>query len=273
MLTKIEARNTRGGLLSMELEDMSDGIVLADVGGLDPVKATIVSSNFAQVDGEQYNSSRREKRNITIKIGMEPDYITTFPEDIRDTLYDYFMPKSTVDLRLYTDKGLVVNTSGRVESCEAPLFVQDPEANISVLCFDPDFIALNSTTIEGETVSDSTTTTVTYDGNVNVGVQLVLNIDRTLTEFTIYHTAPDGSTRQTDITAALEAGDILTIVTVTGSKRLTLTRSSTDSSLLYAQSPQSNWLELSKGDNLIRVYATGAAIPWTMTYTTRYGAL
>jgi hypothetical protein len=78
-----------------------------------------------------------------------------------------------------------------------------------------------------------------------------------------------------DFSASLVAGDIVTISTVRGNKQVTLNRGGTLSSLLYAMSSQSiNWVELIPGgDNVIRFYATGAAIPFDLTYTPRYGGL
>lgn len=273
MLTKVEARNLQGDLFTMQLDDDSSGIIVKDIDGLDPVKATIVSSSFAQVDGTQFNSARREQRNIMIKMDLDPDYIDTEVSDLRDILYDFFMPKASVELRFYTSKGLVVNTSGRVESLEAPLFAKEPEANLSILCFDPDFIELTPEVLSGATVATSVETLITYEGTVETGVKLVLNVNRTIAGFSIYLRGPDGSTRQMDFTASLIAGDVLTIDTISGEKAATLVRAGVTSSLLYGISPQSPWVELTKGNNYLRVYVTGAAIPYTLTYTTRYGGL
>lgn len=273
MLTKVEVRNNQGGLLTLELDDVSDGLVLEDVDGLDPVKATISSSSFADQDGTQYHSSRLEDRNIKLTIGLEPDYITTSVRDLRIRLYNYFLPKSEVKLRFYMSEGLVVEIVGRVESCESPLFTKEPQMVISVLCTDPSFVDLTSHTVSGSTVSTTTTTTITYDGTADTGVVFELDVDRTMTEFTIYHTAPDGSLRIMDIAASLSAGDVVVINTNRGSKGATRTRTGTTTSILYAVSPQSVWLTLQYGDNLIRVYAEGAAVPYTITYMDKYGAL
>lgn len=273
MLNKVEARNSQGSLLTLELDDVSDGLVLEDVEGLDPVKATISSSSFAQQDGTQYHSSRLEDRNIKLTIGLEPDYITTMVRDLRNRLYNYFLPKSEVKLRFYMSEGLVVEIVGRVESCEAALFVKEPQMVISVICFDPNFIDLTPVVVTGSTVSTTTTTTITYKGTEPTGAVFVLNVNRTMTEFAIYHTAPDGSLRIMDIAAALVSGDVVTINTNRGSKGITLTRTGTTSSILYAISPQSVWLSLEHGDNHIRVYAEGAAVPYMLTYMDRYGGL
>lgn len=273
MLTLIEARNSQGALLSLPMFDISGGYSVEDVGGLGPVEANIVSSSFAGIDGTQFESAQRADRNMTLKLGFNPDFVTMFVEDLRLRLYDYFMPKTKVDLRLYYESGLIVDISGRTKTCEPDIFSDEPLMNISIICNDSDFIDTDTYTVTGASTSTTTETLIAYPGNVETGINFVFAIDRTLTDFTIYHRAPDGSITTADYSAALVAGDVLTINTVTGNKYVTLTRSGSDSSLLYAKSPQSGWLELQKGNNYIRVYAVGAAIPWTITYVPRYGGL
>lgn len=274
MLQKVEARNAAGAILILLLEDESNGFAIRDIQGLDPVKATIASSSFAQQDGAQYHSSRRETRNIVLTLDLYPDYIDTQVKDLRNVLYSFFMPKTNVNLRFYDDNGgPTVDIVGYTESCECPLFTNNPKASISILCMDPDFMDLSDDVISGNTTATTTETLVTYDGTVDTGIVFVLNVDRTLTEFTIYHRPPDGVLRSLDFSANLELGDIVTISTVRGSKYATLTRAGSTSSLLYAVSPQSNWIELQNGDNNIRIYAIGAGIPYTITYTNRYGGL
>lgn len=273
MITKVEVRTVSGSLLTMELEDVSDGIVLEEILGLDPVKATLVSSSFAQMDGAQYHSSRREPRNLMFKLGLEPDYITESVRDVRTRLYGFFMPKSEIRVRFFMLDGLIVEITGRVETFESAMFAKDPKVDISVMCFDPDFIVLDEIVLEGDTVDTEIPVEVEYEGTVETGIVLVLNVDRTLTEFTVYHRPPDGVVRNLDFAAALEAGDVVTISTVVGDKYATLVRSATESSILYGVSPQSNWHQLEQGDNELWVYAVGAGVPYEISYTPRYGGL
>lgn len=273
MIDKVEVRTISGDLLTLTLADASNGYAVSDIQGLDPVKATIVSSDFAQMDGSQYQNSSRSERNIVIAISFEPNYDTTTVRSLRSNAYSFFMPKSYVNLRFYLDEGLIVETTGRVESFEAPLFTDDPKAAISILCFDPDFIETTPIVVSGSTVSSTTEFGVTYEGTSDTGFVFVLSVNRTLGEFSIYQHAPDGSLRSMDFAAALVSGDIVTISTVDGDKRVTLTRSGSTTSLLYGLSPQSPWLKLQHGVNNLRVHAVGAAIPFTITYKDRYGGL
>jgi hypothetical protein len=272
VITKVEVRSALGLLLTLQL-DATDGIVVENIDGLDPVKATLTSSSFATLDGAQFQASRRETRNIIMTLGLEPDYVTTSVRDLRNQLYQFFMPKATVNLRFFLEDDLVASIDAVVESFETILFTQTPTATISLICYDPDFTNLTPVEIEGDTVDDATTFTIDYDGTADTGFVFTLLVDRTLDAFTIYQTPGDAVVRTMDFAADLVADDVVTISTVRGNKYITLLRSSVITSLLYGLSPQSNWLELQPGANAMRVLADGAAIPFTIDYTTRYGGL
>ncbi len=274
MLNKIEVRNSRGSLLTFELDDVSDGIVLKDVDGLGPVKATVGSSRFAKLKGKQLHSIQIEERNIVIKLGLEPDYVTTSVQDLRDRLYAYFMTGEHVSLRFFRSEGLVVDIEGEVESCDPDIFTDTPAMDISIVCLQPDFVnVLSPVTLSGNTVSDSTETLVTYAGNATSGMVFTLNVNRSLTQFTFYFRPPDGTLHTFDLAATLASGDVVTISTIPGSKYATRTRAGTVTSLLYGVSAQSNWHQWIKGENHIRIYAVGAAIPYTIQYLNRYGGM
>lgn len=282
LLKTVNVTNSRGSVLSLPLEDNSGGFSVLDIEGLGPVKATLVSSSFANMDGEQYQSSRRETRNIKLKLGLQPDYGVGSVKELRDILYQYFMPKSKIipDFHMYdkfaTDvllEYLDLNIEAYVETCEPDIFTSDPTMNISLICFDPDFYDPNLVTFDGMSVADVTVTNLAYAGTVDTGVIFTLRPDRVLNEFTIYHTTPDGSQVTIDFAYPLLAGDILTISSVVGQKSVTLTRAGVERSVLYAISPQSGWLTLQPGDNGLRVYATGAPVPFTVEYLNKYGGL
>lgn len=274
MITGVEVRNKQGALLSLQLDDEDDGFHVLDIDGLGPVKATLVSSSFAQLPGEQLNSRRRETRNIKFQFGLNPDPSTSEThESLRFQLYEFFLSELDVSLRFFTDGGLTVDILGTVETCEPSIFDQEPSMNVSIMCYAPDFFDPTVVHLTGNTTSGDTATPITYDGQIETGVVFTLNVDRTLTEFTLYHTPPGGEIRSLDFAGSLASGDTLTISTVPGSKGVTLVRSGITSSMLWAISPQSTWLSLERGVNQFRAYATGAAIPYTLDYTKKYGAL
>lgn len=273
MLTEVQATSAQGSLLSLPLGEVTSGIYIKEIEGLDPVKATIVTSNFPNSTGETYQASKREARDIKLKLGLEPDYISEEPKDVRRRLYQFFMPRTMVDLKITDSDNLVVDISGMIESFEAPLFVQEPEALVTIRCFDSDFVNEDLVSINGNSVSNTLDTTIEYEGSVETGFEFYFLLNRNLDAFSIYNTMPNGQFRQMDISWPLLNGDQVNVITTPGDKRIQLVRSGVTSSLLYAKSPQSSWIDLYPGTNLFRVYATGAAIPYSLYYSNRYGGL
>jgi hypothetical protein len=273
MLVKVEVRSRQGDLLTLTLEDITNGLIVEEIDGLDPVKATLVSTGFAGMDGEQYQASRREMRNIKIRLGLEPDPALDTVQDLRNRLYKFFMTKSEVFMTFFMINGLTVDISGRVESCVTPMFVKDPTIDVDIRCFDPDFVDPDPVIETGMWTSDTEPRWIDYEGTVETGIKMVMNVNRTMAGFTIYHTPASDAIRQLDFVAPLVAGDVLTISTVPGAKGATLLRSGTVSSILYGVSPQSNWISLDPGTNQIRVYSEGDGVPVSIEYIRKYGGL
>lgn len=273
MLTEIRATSVSGSILNLVLGDISDGVSVQEIGGLDPVKATIVSSSFPNATGEQYMTSKREARDITLKLGLDPDYVSEYPSDVRDRLYEYFMPNTWVTLEFIDSVKDPVIISGMTETFEAPLFVPEPVADISVRCLESDFVDPEIVSEFHTTVSNTLNLTIPYEGTVETGVSFQLIVDRTVDEFTIYHTLPSGEQRQLDFSYPLLSGDIVKIDSEPGEKEVSLTRAGVTTSILYAKSATSSWIEFFKGDNLFRVYAEGDPISYGLTYYKRYGGL
>jgi hypothetical protein len=274
MLTRVEVRTRRGTLLNLPLDDVENGLIINEIQGLDPVKATLVSSSFANQDGEQFHSSKREKRNIKLKMGLEPDYVLTTVKALRNRLYDFLMPQSEVTLRFYDDDGSYVDIVGTVESNDAPVFTKDPGADISIVCFNPDFFDPNPVTKTGMSTSDpGDTLSINYAGTVDAGFVFTIRPNRPITAFTLYNTPPDGTVRTLEFVGDLIADDVVTISTVPGAKGATLTRATEVSSILDSVSPESDWIRLQKGENKLWVSLTGAGVPYDIQYVTRLGGL
>lgn len=273
MLTQVNVTNVRGDTLQLSLLDSSNGYVVKDIEGLDPVNASLTTSTMAQRDGAQSQNARRDTRNITIKLGLEPDFLVSTVDSLRQALYDWFMSKALVDLAFFKDDVLNVISSGQVESCENSMFSTDPEMDISIICYDPDFYAPEAVTLSSGTVSTTDTTTVDYPGSSEAGVIFTLNVDRTLTDFTLYNTAPDNSIQTFVVSGAFVADDVITITSVQGQKGINLRRAGLDSSILFWVQTSPNWITLQKGANHFRAFADGATVPFTMTYTPKFGGI
>jgi hypothetical protein len=274
MLTQVDFKNPRGITLVLPMdEDEAGSYQVVDIEGLDPGKAVLVSRGSAGSDGEQFQSAKRPPRNIKVKLEFDPDFAPKGYTELRNDLYTWFMPKSSVSMRYHLDTGLYLDIDGFVESCDSPMFEQDPDATISIMCYKPDFIDTNIVSLDGNTVSDDTNTVIAYPGTVEAGTVVTLNCNRDVTSFSIYNQDEGGNDYQLDFDEPLLNGDQLVISSLRGNKGITRTRSGVSSSLLYGRSAQSSWINLFEGNNNFRVYAEGDPVPYTLEYVVRYGGL
>lgn len=282
LLKALRVTNDKGSVLNLPLESVSGGFFVKEITGLGPVKATLVSSAFATLDGEQYHSSRREARNIVVKLGLDPDYGLYSVYDLRAELYGFFMPKTRAKLTfnmfdkfsesIFTQY-FEVDISGRIESFDVDLFTKEPSVDLSIMCFDPTFVDPEPVIFEGTSVSDLTETTLTYKGSEETGVLFTFEAQGAVPELTVYHRPPDQTLKSLYFTEPMIAGDVLTIQSTKGAKSVVLTRGGVESSMLYQLSTQSNWLELMPGENVFRVYNEGVESPFTIEYTDKYGGI
>lgn len=277
MLETVEVRSPSGDLLSLPLADFSSGFIVADIKGLNPVKATIVRSPIATLDEEAVHTTRRDARNLIIILEPEPDYTSETIRDLRFRLYDFFMPEATVNLRFIHSlaEDFEVEIEGVVEDFDWPLFTDEPKGTLSIICKKPDFIALDEIEVEGATVNDSSEILLAYPGSTETGLVFTITIDQAdIFEFEFYLRGPDGITRYFWIGTSFEIGDILEINSNPGMKTATVTRAGTPFSLLYGMMPSAPWPTLWKGDNYLRVVETdGTPIDYTVVYKPKYGGL
>lgn len=284
LLQKLIARNSRGSVLNLPLEDISNGFLVKDIEGLGPVKATLVSSNFATMDGEEYHTSRRDKRNIVIKLGLVPDYGSSSAHELRSQLYDFFMPKTEITLDFdmfdrHTSETDTFRILGRIESFEPVIFAKEPEVNLSIVCYESSFFELSSIVAEGDTLTFPASTpriTVSYDGTVETGALLELTLPSGVNEIRVFQSFPGIGTGTSfmQLGGNYLAGDVLKISSVPGNKFITITRGGVTESYLHDLVSHTGWLVLFPGDNLIAVSLDVAVSrTYTLEYTKRHGGL
>lgn len=272
MLTKVELRTPQGSILNLPVGSVEAGFALLGLDGLEPVNATLVFSEYANYDGALYHSARRGPRDLKLKIGLEPTGSVTV-SGLRQTVYQFLMPKTAISIRLYLDSGMILNIDGRNEVCDTTIFSRESVVEAIIRCPNPDFVNATATTFSGNTVETTSESTLTYPGSVEAGYVFALAVNRSIDQVVLHHLPPDGIYRIIEFYGDLVSGDVLTISTIPGDKKAILTRSGVDSSVLYGVTPQSNWSALAFGTNTFRAYVVGAAIPYTITYSSRYGGL
>lgn len=274
MLTQVDIQNVTGATLSLPMAAGAPGYVIKDLEGLGLVKATLTSTDNAQTDGAQLQGARRDPRNITGKIGFLPDYVANTVQSLRTNLYDYLMPKSNVVLSFYDDGSVFANIAATVESLDDTRFTNDPEMDFSVMCYDPDFQAPDSVSTSGNTVADTTSKTIDYEGSTDVGIIFTLNVNRTMTSVSLTNIRPDNVVQTMNLEGLdLISGDKLIVTSVPGSKSIVRNRAGNITSALYSLDAASAWPLLRKGINLFRAQTSGAAVPYTMQYMAKYAGL
>lgn len=293
MIETLDIQNSAGAVLTLTFDDDSSGYVIQSIDGLDPVKATLSSSTFANLDGEQYQNGRRETRNIIITLGLSPDYVSgQTVENLRSDLYAYFMPKATVGLTFNRDDGTSYLTNGVVETFTSPLFAQEPTVQISIICYNPDFSATDSLSIDGFSYTQPDPLspppdpdpadvyyTVHYNGTVPTGILFTITGNQDdLGGFTLYCISPDGSGLSMDYNGVGDGfnnGDVVTINTNVGQKDVRAIGGDLDISGLPGLDIYADWIQLQPGDNQFQVYIPGFVnpVPFTIEYTEKFGGL
>lgn len=285
MLTQVDIINPVGSILKLPLEDVSAGVIVKEIDGLSPVKAAMASTVFANIDGEHYQSSRRGVRNITMKLGLEPFYGGGSAQDIRSRLYEFLSPKMPVKIIFRTDAPKDFVIDGIVEAFESPLFAREPEADISILCYNPDFVDPEENLAFGYGQTnygyDYPGAIVNYAGSTPTGGRLEVfataGFPNSFSEFSFYHLSPNGT--ETVMSFAMNQpvnyGDKVVINTVPGEKSAVAVLNGVETSILAAMNPESVWTTLTPGLNkflLIDNMGTGSA-RWNFYYQNKYGGL
>jgi hypothetical protein len=273
MLTMVSAQNARGDTLLLPLFDDSAGYVVREIQGLSPVKAVLTSSSQAQMDGAQPQNSRRDVRNITMKVGLKPDYAVTTVADLRSNLYSYFMTKNFITFTIFVDDMPFAITAAEVESCDNDMFSSDPQVDVSLICYDPDFYDLDVSSMSSTTVADTSEQTISYDGTTDTGFIFQMTIPSPVSEIRLYNTRPDNIIQLFTLDGAFQANDVLTINTIQGQKAVTITRAGLPISVLYYLDPRAIWPSLAPGDNQFRAFVNASPIAYTVSWTNKYGGI
>lgn len=171
MLTEVKTYSSWRSAPTLELDvdgrSETDLIQVLNIEGLDPVKASVTTSPYGSIDGSSYTGSSVQNRNIVLTLKPNPNWNTWTHEKLRKLLYSYFMPKLLIRLVFYSDDANPVEIYGVVEGVENVMFSKEPTFQISIICSDPYFQALNPTIITGQ---NGVVATFDYNGNVESGM-------------------------------------------------------------------------------------------------------
>ena len=105
---------------------------------------------------------------------------------------------------------------------------------------------------------------------VETGVKFRLLVDRTIeTGVTLNHRDGADELQSLSVSVPLGNTNVLEVNTNSGQKEANIN----GISMLYGVSPYAQWITLTPGLNYIRVFVEGAAVPFTLEYTHKYGGI
>lgn len=233
---------------------------VTDVSGITPPTATINSSEIAGGNGELYNSSRIDKRNIVLTIVLSQPI-----EQNRIALYQYFRMGKRVTLYFKNDSR-EVQTTGYIENFDTSLFTIKQTIVISIICLDPflrsaeQFVNELSTVVnlfefpfaieeEGIPFSEIDIlrdAKILNSGESNTGLIITLYASQTVINPVVY----DNTNRALfKINMTMQPRDLITINTNQGQKSVMLTRAGVETNIINNMSNDSTWFSIPPGEN------------------------
>lgn len=182
--------------------------LIKDIGGLGAPKASIVTADYALMDGAGFVASRTEMRNITFRMGYRPRL--AHGEDVqllRKECYSVFNPQRKIRLKFESSSIQAVYLDGWVETNEPSIFASEPEVNISIICPAPYFKDAISPTYDLTHLATNTSDyiPVTNTGDVETGLVWTVQFGTTHgtipdnTKVMFERTTSDGTIMSADI--------------------------------------------------------------------------
>lgn len=275
-MLSVKVKNDRGDILSF---DNSRDYIVYKVEGLNPPQATINTSANTTADGSKINSARLENRNIVIYISIERDI-----EKNRLNLYKYFPVKKNVTL-YFRNGSRNVHICGAVEVIECDLFAQKQVAQISIICPQPYFKAIDEVTtsfsditplfsfpfsipksgIEFSAITPNVHRSIINAGEVETGAIITLYANGEVVNPVIYNVQRK---TQFKLNITMQAQDTIIINTNIGEKAITLIRSGESINAMGYMARDSEWFNLEAGDNVFTYTCDSGSSNLQITFTT-----
>jgi hypothetical protein len=254
----------------------ADYVQVLNIDGLDPVTATIDVVTSGNVDGAVAMDAAVPTRNIVLTIRPNPDWVTWTAEQLRQFIYNYFVPKSLVRLYFTSDEiSGEVWIEGVVESCGANPFTKDPTYLISIVCADPYFMASDPVVVDGAIINPAnwptSKSTISNPGNVPIGMILTV-ADGYDNELYIQAQNPAVGTFHLigSVAGILYMGSIPTKKYLRSGDPA----NGTFTNRLYELQPGSVWPVLAPGDNDFAVMnAYNVGVTWELSFYPKYAGL
>lgn len=242
---------------------------ISEIEGLSPPEATINLNELALIDGQQYNSAKVSARTMNIAFAIEYK-----AEQNRLAAYKVLRVKKPItiyyksDLRDVWIKGYIASVNvthfEMKQICTVSIICPFPyfrsaqeivnELSVIVSNFHFPFYGLESNNVVFSYVQNVQNVTVENNGEVDTGLIITLYIKGNITNPKIFN-YNTGS--YFGLNYSFEAGDEVTINTITGEKTVTLLRDSETINIFNYVSEGSTWLQI-EGWQSTFVYEVGS---------------
>lgn len=270
MLQQVVLETANPMTLEIGNADPDEILILTSISGLSPADLTLFTGEFSQKGG-YYQGRRANPRNPVFNFKINPDYANDIDaSDARDILYRQFLEPSVdgdgVQIRLVDDRRPDRYLIGYTEKFPADIFVQSPNAQISMICTDPFLKSVDETFVF--TSAGWLTVPITYDGSADTGIEFSIKVVAN-TEFITVNN--NGSTIML-LQGSFLADDHVVINTNPGSRSIQLIRTGFPAEdIMVALSSSSTWLTLKQSANLLSVFgaAPGDGLVKVMDYRFR----
>ena len=283
MLQYIDYYNGKGKKVRIS-DGLETQFAFSDISGVCPPQATINTTTTAGYDGSTVNNTSVGQRNIVLTVRILGDATAGKKE-----LYSVFKSKQQGEL-FYKSDGWEVKIPCYTEKLEIVPTAKPLTAVISLICPQPYWEALETLNVETETLTDGFYfPLVLLESGIPLGVinaQDTVNVENdgdVELGFTVKFIANDGSVSnpkiintQTleyiELEAEMQAGDVISVCTIQGNKRVTLTRNGEDINYFNKLVDGSAFMQLQEGDNEFQFSAAGGSANMLvrMSYIPRY---
>lgn len=301
MLNAVTITNPKGEALELELAyPEKSGLLVAKIEGLSPPKASINGQQIATVDGMMYSSARADSRNIVFSLVLyqrdnSSSYGPLSIEEARHLTYRCFPLKKKITMSFRTDTG-VYYIDGYVESNEISLFSSEEYTQISVICPDPYFREIggektvfsgiqplfefpfeSDLTVPGGTIEFSSiwldsTAILAYKGNVDTGLIITIHAFDKAEGIRLYNVdtqeifSIDTAKIATITGEPFGSKDDIVISTVKGDRYCRLLRNGVYTNIIGAVAIDSDWFQISAGNNGFAFSAESGANNLSVTF-------
>lgn len=261
--------NTPVGRLPVAEYDGSTPYIVKNIDGVDPVRATISTTSYANQDGGFYQSAKTEMRNIVLTIGYRHDLTSGKSiQTIRREMYGVFDPKAQVKLRFIDSDEAPVEIYGYVESHETSMFSRDPEVQISILCPDPYFRAIRPVTLSA---TNNNPIYTSYFGTAETGFLFEMFVNRNVEGTLLRAYISDDNYYDIHYGGSLVPGDVLSISTERANKFVRRTRGGETLSVLNGITRGELSMTINpRTDRLYTAVGEPRTIPYRITYTPKF---